>query len=260
MNGTAAVGSGTTWARADHVHPSDTSQVIKAGDTMTGALTIKPASGDASFTLDAASGSARNFNGATNGSFRWNMQFGNSTVESGGASGTGGSDFALSRFDNSGTYLDSPITILRGTGAVIIKGTATNDNASAGCAGEVISSNITAAVTLTTATPANVTSISLTAGDWDVYGEVWISVGTGGATQIKAAINSASATFPVNPSLNTATSQISAAITASLFSVLSLRTCRVSLSATTTHYLIAQATFPSGTTQALGNIIARRAR
>jgi hypothetical protein len=40
MDGTAAVGTGTTYARADHVHPSDTSRVNKAGDTMTGALTV----------------------------------------------------------------------------------------------------------------------------------------------------------------------------------------------------------------------------
>jgi hypothetical protein len=40
MNGTVAVGSGTTWARADHVHASDTSRVAKAGDTMSGTLTL----------------------------------------------------------------------------------------------------------------------------------------------------------------------------------------------------------------------------
>jgi hypothetical protein len=40
MNGTAAVGIGTTWARADHVHPSDTSRLALAGGTMTGAITF----------------------------------------------------------------------------------------------------------------------------------------------------------------------------------------------------------------------------
>jgi hypothetical protein len=40
MNGTAAVGTGTTWARADHVHPSDTSRLALAGGTMTGALVL----------------------------------------------------------------------------------------------------------------------------------------------------------------------------------------------------------------------------
>ena len=41
MDGTASSGSGTTWSRSDHVHPSDTSRVAKSGDTMTGNLALK---------------------------------------------------------------------------------------------------------------------------------------------------------------------------------------------------------------------------
>jgi hypothetical protein len=40
MDGTAAVGTGTTYARADHVHPSDTSRLALAGGTMTGAVVL----------------------------------------------------------------------------------------------------------------------------------------------------------------------------------------------------------------------------
>ena len=40
MDGTAAVGTEMAFARGDHVHPSDTSKVSKAGDTMTGALAM----------------------------------------------------------------------------------------------------------------------------------------------------------------------------------------------------------------------------
>lgn len=40
MDGTGAAGSATTYARGDHVHPSDTTKVNKAGDTMTGNLTV----------------------------------------------------------------------------------------------------------------------------------------------------------------------------------------------------------------------------
>lgn len=40
MDGTAAVGTGTTYARADHVHPSDTSRLALAGGTMTGAIAM----------------------------------------------------------------------------------------------------------------------------------------------------------------------------------------------------------------------------
>ena len=49
MDGTSAVGTGTTWARADHVHPTDTSRAAATalanylpltGGTITGALTL----------------------------------------------------------------------------------------------------------------------------------------------------------------------------------------------------------------------------
>ncbi len=36
MDGTASYGSGTTWARADHVHPTDTSRAALASPTFTG--------------------------------------------------------------------------------------------------------------------------------------------------------------------------------------------------------------------------------
>jgi hypothetical protein len=40
MDGTAAIGVGTTWARADHVHASDTSRLALTGGTLTGNLTV----------------------------------------------------------------------------------------------------------------------------------------------------------------------------------------------------------------------------
>ena len=40
MNGAAAPGVAALYSRGDHVHPSDTSRIAKAGDTMTGALTL----------------------------------------------------------------------------------------------------------------------------------------------------------------------------------------------------------------------------
>lgn len=48
MDGTAAIGTETKYARGDHRHPTDTSRVAKAGDTMTGALIIKSPSFDLS--------------------------------------------------------------------------------------------------------------------------------------------------------------------------------------------------------------------
>ena len=188
MNGVAAIGSGVTWAKADHVHPTDTALLSKSGGTLTGALTPSSTAG--------------------------------------------------------------------------IVGTTTNDNANAGAVGEVISSNVSAAspITLTTATGANVTSIGLTAGDWDVSGEVWFNIGAGGATAVHAAISSASATLPAPSAISTARVTMALSFTASTPQVIPIRTCRVSLAAPTTYYLVAQLTFPSGTCTAYGNIWARRAR
>src|SRR6185312_14765343 len=62
----------------------------------------------------------------------------------------------------------SALTINKGQ----LPGTTTNDNASSGNVGQLISSNIVSgsSVSLTTATPLDITTISLTAGDWDVQG------------------------------------------------------------------------------------------
>ena len=81
-------------------------------------------------------------------------------------------------------------------------GTATNDNASAGNLGEYLSSNVPvgSAVSLTTGTPANVTSLVLTAGDWDVSGNVAFTPGgTTTSTQQKVWISATSATLPTQP-------------------------------------------------------------
>jgi hypothetical protein len=117
MDGTAAVGIGTTWARGDHVHPTDTSRAAVsalssylplAGGTMTGPLTMTPNSG-----LNGAAGTARSLTSKTSGSPRWELDLGNTTAESGTATG---SDFTLTRYDNTGTYIDSPLGIARATG------------------------------------------------------------------------------------------------------------------------------------------------
>ena len=186
MDGTAAIGNATTWATANHVHPSDTSKLNLSGGTLTGALTPQT---------------------------------------------TGG-----------------------------LVGTTLGDNANAGSVGEIISSVVASpGVTLTTAAAANVTSISLTPGDWDVSGELWVAVGAGGATFIDAQISATSGGLALN-AINAARAGLYVAFSATGTNTFALRPCRVSLSATTTYYLVAYMAFPSGTCTAYGNIIARRAR
>lgn len=159
------------------------------------------------------------------------------------------------------------VTTLTATGAITpsqtvgIVGTTTNNSANAGAVGEFINSTVVvgSAITLTSATPANVTSISLTAGDWDVFGGVWFTVGAGGATALHAGINSTSATLPPDPGAGSRASTV-AAFGAGTQQVSSLAPARYSLAGTTTIYLVAAQNFPSGAAQAWGDISARRVR
>jgi hypothetical protein len=65
----------------------------------------------------------------------------------------------------------------KGTGRIAIKGIGTNTAAAAGYIGEFLSSTIlsAAAIGFTNTVVQNLTSITLTAGDWDVWGNVGFS-------------------------------------------------------------------------------------
>lgn len=147
------------------------------------------------------------------------------------------------------------------TTAFVRMGVTDGSNATAGQIGEVISSVTSAAVSVPNAAAVNVTSIPLTAGDWDVQGEVLIAIGTAAATLVAAAINSVSATIPAIPTpMGASRAQITASLTATANQSLGLATCRVSVAAAVTMYLIATANYASGSTTAQGKIWARRAR
>lgn len=135
-------------------------------------------------------------------------------------------------------------------------------NAAAGTIGEVISSVIASgsAVSLTTAAPANVTSISLTAGDWDVAGVVNFLGTTISTTAVAGSVNSTTATLASLPS--TGRTDVSLFGTALANSAAATQTgpTRFSLASTTTVYLVGQCTFTGGTCTAYGMIRARRVR
>jgi len=138
-----------------------------------------------------------------------------------------------------------------------IIGTATNDNASSTYVGEVISSAIVSAsaVTATSNTATNVTTVSLTAGDWDVYGNItWITLGTA-PTSVAAWISSSNATTP-DPSLYARL--VATGLTAD--TGIATPTYRASLSGTTTIYLSGLLSNTSGNGTACGNLFARRRR
>lgn len=139
----------------------------------------------------------------------------------------------------------------------------TTGNATAGNVGEYVSASVAAgsAVALTTGVPANITSISLTAGDWDVQAMPRF---TGGATTTVGRLNS-------SISLVSATSSLVAGCLADTYynnqtafnvtdPTLAIPTVRISLSSTTTVFLVAIVGFGVSTCSVYGLISARRAR
>lgn len=83
--------------------------------TYTGNLTIDNAS-DATMVIDkGASGDVARLSGKKAGVQRWIVAIGNNTAESGS---NVGSDFAVSAYDDSGTFLSTPIFARRSTGVV----------------------------------------------------------------------------------------------------------------------------------------------
>ena len=147
------------------------------------------------------------------------------------------------------------------TGTVVAAGTTTNDSASAGNVGEVISSSVVvgSAVALTTTVANNVTSISLTAGDWTVCGNVLYSMGGTTTTTVgQAAVSSTSATLPTAPAGGW--SEFAGATFTGFAPSRDITCHRQSLASTTTLYLVAKSTFATSTLAVYGSLYARRVR
>ena len=238
--------------------------LLTTGGTMTGNLTVSLAS--PTLFLNTATVTSRAIISQTNGLNRWAFQVGDTGAETGS---NAGSNFTLTRYSDAGAFIDSPIQVYRASGQVVlpqplnvsagIVGSTTNDTAAGGIVGEVISAAITSNVALTTAVGINVGSVSLTAGDWDVDGQVQIAP-SGSITVAGCAINTTSATMPAAANTASPMQRLTMAFTSGATQMLNTGRGRISLASTTTVYLIATATFASGTVNAQGYISARRRR
>lgn len=133
----------------------------------------------------------------------------------------------------------------------IITGTNTNDTAATGKVGEVIEAS-QSSVSIGSGAVVNITSISLTAGDWDILGAAQFSTSTADGLQIGISLNSTSFTGTITGiSTLTCNSQANNAGCATVFR-------RVQLSGTTTVYL--PGLFNNTTHTVAGGLSARRAR
>lgn len=159
------------------------------------------------------------------------------------------------------TSADNPSCVLSGCRIV---GTTTNDSATAGDVGEYVSSTVVVGskVSLTDDTPANITSISLSAGDWDVWINGYLD-GSGSFFDARVCISTSSATLDTTPGRFGWFTENSSVFGNGADVSVDAGPVRLSLGSTTTVYFVAQANFDSGggaTCSAYGIIQARRVR
>ena len=140
----------------------------------------------------------------------------------------------------------------------VLVGSTTNDSAAAGNIGEWIFSEVAAgsAISLTTNNTSNITSISLTQGDWDVYATViFVTAATTNVTARRGGISSTSGTFSGGVGYST-----SAFVPGVSTLAMAVTPATQSLSGTSTIYLVAIASFTVSTLTAYGWIGASRRR
>lgn len=155
---------------------------------------------------------------------------------------------------------DSTRAILLAGTTFSIVGTTAGGNATAGNVGEYVAASVVqgSATALTTATPKTVTSITLTAGDWDITAIgalTGASTGTVFDVAIGTTTNSVTGTIFGDTRAETPTVSLTGAD-----ATLMIPAVRVSISGSTTYYLIVSETFTIGSPSAYGRISARRIR
>ena len=143
----------------------------------------------------------------------------------------------------------------KGTGGVAVQGVADGSNAASGFVGEVIQSNVLSGspTSFTSGVIANLTSIPLTAGDWDIFGNIFFS-SSGTITTGYVGINTTTATLP-DTSLYIAVVPLATSQGLGLAAPMQTMT----LSGNQTVYLVGYVT-GTGTITGCGNLIARRVR
>ena len=138
----------------------------------------------------------------------------------------------------------------------VIAGVTNASAAPAGQVGEVVTATASAVAAGATTVAKTAVTLNLTAGDWDIWGVATTTLGTGGATTLSASLslttNALDATWRnqlVGPNLGASSNQFQPVLYAPL-----------SVSAATAIYLVITITYPSGSCQIGGTIVARRRR
>ena len=187
------------------------------------------------------------------------------SVTAGGNPGTTGISISqtgvvtlpVSGFNTKGILDNATATALTllAQGNVVLVGTPTNDNAAVGQVGEY-QTNTTTGITLATGTNVNGTSVSLTAGDWDVQALANIPIPTTlsawsvGVSTVSLTLGATGTYQQMSFSSQLPVQQ----------EYLASPVVRVSIAGTTTVFCVFQATFTGTITTAQAFIRARRVR
>lgn len=153
-------------------------------------------------------------------------------------------------------------------GQLIGKGTATNDSAAAGYIGELISASATGVGSLTTATMKNITSVTLTAGDWDLSANFSVQASGSGSSFTGNTANELAISTTTASTAGTTVGydrlpwvwNATFAPTALFVYSCGISPVRVSITGSTTYYLNASVTFTSNSPFLNGSMSARRVR
>lgn len=143
-----------------------------------------------------------------------------------------------------------------------IPGTATNDDAAAGMVGEYVDASLAVggAIPLTTNTPADVLSLSLTPGDWNVWGSIGLVLTGSTTTVIRAWLSTTSATDPAAPNGGAYLQKNYGTSAPEVFYVETIGMKRQKISATQNIYLSTSDIFTGTALTAFGFVAARRIR
>lgn len=152
---------------------------------------------------------------------------------------------------------------LKQTAGADATGSATNDAAAAGKVGELLTASLSSAspTSLSTGTAKTLISLSLTAGDWDVWGVADYVPDTTTTTAVVA--QGISTTDNTLGAQDTFTACSGGNLTGSVLGALIAENTpmrRISLASPTTVYLVGKASFAVSTLTAYGSIFARRRR
>ncbi len=181
-------------------------------------------------------------------------------------------DLSLSGQTGSGTFVgaNTPTLITPNLGNAIssgivfspttagVRGTTVADESDVLIVGEFKVSTVLVADAISPAdgVPTNLTSLSLSAGDWDISGTVYFAT-SGAATTWLGWFNTVSATTP--DAVLVSGRQTSASLTNEIFDF-AVSPTRLLVSSGTTIYLSVLVSFSSGTALVGGQIMARRSR